>query len=693
MKCPKCHEEIENDAKFCTKCGSNIEEATKELEKGKVEETTEEVENETKQDENLKVEENEKNTQVANEEKKTKKKNKKKIAIIITIIILALLLLGGVGIGTWMFLRGESEQKEETKLEWGDIYLEVLNDSDKLEDMDEQKIQLCDLDKDSIPELIIYGIKNATEYIANIYKINDKNEVDTIKVSLDNEFDIKLVYDSNKDDYVWYAVSEEKDNTTKIYNLNIENGKYESEEIELNLGIDSLEIEDNYSEKIDFDKDANKEEKQEILNQAINTYVPTEEMITDEIKEEVENIKLLKNIKKIDSSKDIVYSVEEYKVTNTGETYKYPAINIDSEDIKKVNSEIEEKYGFKSSDYTTNGYIISLENEESGYKYYINGHILSVIVYNGGNDSVWSTAYNVNLQDQSVMTNDELLQEKGLDKNEVIQKAYEAAQKEMEDVLDYDEKALGNIWDTMYPETEVTTWKDEMQEDIENLTNAYLNENGELCILAPLHHAGGQYSCWKNIIINVTNNYSITELLLDIWNGQEQNVSAQTETTQTMNQSNTNTNSNTNSSTASSSNTSNIKAIIDLDKMKEFTYDTSLNTPVAEGTYTGPMGTLKITNSTGNTFDFEFECYKQTSAGYGPNIGMMSGTAKGIKGGNFVFSEEKTEGSYSYKYNIFFYLAGGNSITVEDECYDNISGETQSPYCGNGVMFSGTYTK
>ena len=72
---------------------------------------------------------------------------------------------------------------------------------------------------------------------------------------------------------------------------------------------------------------------------------------------------------------------------------------------------------------------------------------------------------------------------------------------------------------------------------------------------------------------------------------------------------------------------------------------------------------------------------------------MMSGTAKGIKGGNFVFSEEKTEGSYSYKYNICFYLAGGNSITGEDECYDNRSGETQSPYCGNGVMFSGTYTK
>ena len=49
MKCPKCHEEIENDAKFCTKCGSNIEEATKELEKGKIEKKKEKVKNEKKQ--------------------------------------------------------------------------------------------------------------------------------------------------------------------------------------------------------------------------------------------------------------------------------------------------------------------------------------------------------------------------------------------------------------------------------------------------------------------------------------------------------------------------------------------------------------------------------------------------------------------------------------------------------------------
>ena len=32
MICPKCNGEIADNAKFCTKCGANIEEVTKELE-------------------------------------------------------------------------------------------------------------------------------------------------------------------------------------------------------------------------------------------------------------------------------------------------------------------------------------------------------------------------------------------------------------------------------------------------------------------------------------------------------------------------------------------------------------------------------------------------------------------------------------------------------------------------------------
>lgn len=639
-------------------------------------------EKQTKQEDNKTTKSTQEWTQEPKKENR-KKTSKKKIIIIIAIIIV---LLAGIAAGVWFYL---SNKEDNETLDWGKVYLEVLNDTDKLEDMNNQKIQICDLEKDSIPELTIYGNKDDNEYIANIYKINDNNEVDTIRVSLDNEFDLNLIYDSNKDDYVWYAVSEQEDNTTKIYNLNFENSQYTPEEVTLNLGVDSIKVDNNYSEKIDFDKNSSEDAKKEILDQAIDKYVPVENMITDEVREKVEDIKLLKNIKKIDPSKDIVYTVEEYKSTTNGDNYKYPAINIDADNVKQINSEIENLYGFKASDYSTNGFILSPETEESGYKYYINGHILSLVVYNGGNDSVWSTAYNINLQDYSTINSDVLLQEKGLNKDEVIAKAYESAEKKMQEVIENDKTAVGSYWDTMYPVSETSTWEAEMKDSIDKLANVYLNENGDFCILADLEHAGGQYSCNKNIIINVSDNYSVEELLLDVWNGEEQNLSPipqqTTETTETTGT--------TEATSQSSSTNSNIKGIIGLDQMKTFTYEPSYNVPLEEGTYTGPMGTLKITNSTGNTFDFEFACEKQTSAGYGPNLGSMQGTAKAITGnGNFVFSEEKTVGSYSYKYNVFFYTYG-NSITVYDECYDNITGKTDSPYCGNGVMFSGTYTK
>lgn len=38
MICSKCNEKNADNSKFCTKCGANIEEATKELETQKIEE-------------------------------------------------------------------------------------------------------------------------------------------------------------------------------------------------------------------------------------------------------------------------------------------------------------------------------------------------------------------------------------------------------------------------------------------------------------------------------------------------------------------------------------------------------------------------------------------------------------------------------------------------------------------------------
>jgi len=71
MKCPKCNAEIADTAKFCTKCGANIEEANAELAK-KV--AAEEAKKKAKEEEKKKAEEEKK----ANDEQKSEAKNEQK---------------------------------------------------------------------------------------------------------------------------------------------------------------------------------------------------------------------------------------------------------------------------------------------------------------------------------------------------------------------------------------------------------------------------------------------------------------------------------------------------------------------------------------------------------------------------------------------------------------------------------------
>ena len=433
---------------------------------------------------------------------------KKKVIIISSIIAVILIAIAVIVAVTMLSNKDEKDNKES--LEWGDVYLEVLNDKKKLEDMDNQKIQLCDLDKDSIPELIIYGIKNAKDYIANIYKINDKNEVDTVKVSLSEEFDLQLLYNIEEDDYTWYAVTASNTEDKKVYDLNIENKKYEPQLLDLKYETGFVPVEENHSEKVAFNKEASKSEKKEIFNQAKEKYIKTEDMITDEIKEKVEIAKSIKKIEKIDASKEIVYSVNEIQSRYVKATY--PAINIKSSDVQKINSEIEKEYGFKTEQDLME--MSAGELEEMGYEYYINGKILSLFIYQGGNNSTWPKTYNIDLTTQKQMTASEVLKEKGLNETEVNTKAQEAVNKKFEEVIERDKSALGNNWAQMYTQGKDSTieWKNEITEKLKTLDNSiYINKVGDVCVATTVQHAGGQWSCWLTIIVNITDNYSVKD--------------------------------------------------------------------------------------------------------------------------------------------------------------------------------------
>ena len=408
-----------------------------------------------------------------------------------------------------MYGNNSENAKEQKKLEWGDVYIEVLNDKSKLDDMDNQKIQLCDLDKDKIPELIIYGIKNAKEYIANIYKINDKNEVDTIKVSLDNEFDLKLVYDANKDDYVWYAVEKTSDNSSKYYDLNLESKDYKPEEVDLVKNTDCVEVDENYSEKVDFDKDASKSDKEKVFEEAKKDYVETDDMITDEVKEKAEVIKTLKNVKKLNNSKEIVYSASTKTIA--GHTYEYPCINIDSTDVATMNAEIKKNYGF-SDNMNSSNYMeqIGIDTEEISYSYTINKSVLSVVVWRGGNETITFDTYNIDLQTLNKISSEDLIKQYNASKDEVITKATEAVRKEYDALVTKEIAAFGTNWSTLYDNQTVSGWQNGIKKSIEEL-KVYINDKNELCILGEFEHAGGQWSCIQTVIVNITNGYKTYE--------------------------------------------------------------------------------------------------------------------------------------------------------------------------------------
>ena len=546
----------------------DVEQANKQEE---IQKTNEQEE--VKQQEEPKLEqEPEKNNQpeenkVQGETKKeaSKPKGKKKTKIIIAVVLI-IAILAGVGFGVFYYLTNKEDTEKEDKLDWGDVYLEVLEDDDeKLSDLDERKIQLLDLDKDSIPELIVYGLKNGIKHIANIFKINDKNKVDTIQVELDDEFDIELLYNIEKDDYNWYAVAENKEessdesNSKVVYDLNIDTEKYEPNKLDVNFDLDIVEVEDNYSKKVDFEKDLSKKEIKEAFEDAKENYVETEDMITEEVEKKVEELKVYKNVKRKDKAKGLVYTVRKYS-SNYGNKYEYPAINIDSEDIEKINKEIEEEYGFSEEE---KDWLIGMELTEISYSYNVKDKYLSVVVKKGGNQSVWASGYVINLEDSTRLTSDKLLEKENLDKSEVLNKVKEVALNDFNSQLEKEKSSMGDTaWTQLSYESSKGEWKSDLEKNVSELKNIYFNEDGDLCVIVEYEHPGGQWSCTKSLIINISKNYSVTELKLNNGDASDPKFEQAPEPTPTPTPTPAQTpTTNTNSSSTSTSNTPTAPAI------------------------------------------------------------------------------------------------------------------------------------
>jgi len=159
-------------------------------------------------------------------------------------------------------------------------------------------------------------------------------------------------------------------------------------------------------------------------------------------------------------------------------TYEIPYIDIESEDAKKMNEEIKEKYLVHYNEAIKDmeeGYNIT---GEVYYKSYINGDVLSVVAYRTVHGWIDYATYNINVKTGKKVDNNELLEMKGLNKEEVRNEivnfmAEKVSLGSYEDMTESEEKEhqqelLQKVYETV----------------IDDNTQFYLNEENHLCIIA-----------------------------------------------------------------------------------------------------------------------------------------------------------------------------------------------------------------
>ncbi len=601
----------------------------------------------------------------------------KKIPIIIAIVI-AVILIVGIVVAV-MILQNKDDEKDEisTGNEYGDATLKIL-DSEEIAKYEKVKLSFSDIDLDGVQELIVkyLGLKEEDEDKPNqqikIYKINDEKQyVNKVNVGVkekNSNLDLAFAYNKVEEKYQWLekVANDQKvsyyEIESQLSDSNEEDKKYEEGTKEFKETFDKVDTE--VSKEVEISGDLSKEELRDKIKEALEGYIPTNTMI--------ENKKELK-ISKLDESKDIVYTALKHG------NYEYPVINIDDQSIKSINAEIKQKYGFTVQQIES-GEMSFNEIEEISYSYNVNDNILSLVLKRSGNDSTWCQVYNINLEDNSLITSNDLINKAGFERSQVIDKVTEVANQSFEKDINTAKSKFGNYWSTLEYDKELPKWKNNMQKDISELKGMYLNDVGNLCMIVHFQMPGGQWSCTHSVMINISKDYKVTPLTY-------KSAYEETSTTPTTEPTPVSSPSTKPSpvpspkpSTASSSKNS----------IADIKFSNSPSDKIAEGEYKrGETGTLTITNSKAGSFDFKLYCTYMTSAGY-PNFGLLEGTAKQTTDGNFAYVERKANGD-DYDYNVVFYIAGGDSnttITIKDE-----DAEGWNPYCGHNVTFEGTFQK
>ena len=447
------------------------------------------IENEDKKDKTEKVQDN----------KESKVKKSKKKGIIITIIILIILLVLGIG---GYFLYKYNKLKSPIDVAWGETYYAYLKsgtiDGTKTKEeigfedgMENTKLEFAQVEDEENPVMIVSYDKQDESY-NNIYKIKD-NEVTYTKI--EEPSDIELLYnveeklfhlyvhtENDKEDKyepVNNLINNEESEQLPVYSIEKEEETADDTISEFNLTFIKPEVEEN--KKYDFSTDISEEEMKEIIQNAVNDYKDLNSIITDEVKNEISKTPI--GVSKIDNTKDWVYTAYE-KTYNYDDGFdsvnvKVPAINIDTEEIKELNSEILSKY--KKYDEGN----AEVPNYEIYYRFYENEDIVTVII----NSNIVMTTipkydiYNVNTVTGEILDNEDILKLKNI--------TVEDYEKNVKTILDNEfTEGKSSLSGTSFYKEQREKNRSDKNCSVEN-TKIFLGVNGELQFVANLYSLAG----------------------------------------------------------------------------------------------------------------------------------------------------------------------------------------------------------
>lgn len=269
------------------------------------------------------------------EEKVIEKKSKKNIiiALIITLVVLVAAAIGGY----FIYQNTQGEKYKSVGSDWGDIYYAYLENEKETEIPTIQKgaekyeVQFIPMKENEAPVMTVkYHVEENgnNQFYFGIYHIKEDNTVSGFtQTSLKKDIDVELLYNRKAEEYKWYTKSTSEDENVTYIDIEKEIAKSEvmsnsddianvmqteeyvklsedseyvflkedmpSDTIEETTAISKFEetfiVPDSVPEikTIIINDINNVEEVKEEITEAVSEYKPTEQVITEEVKQSV----------------------------------------------------------------------------------------------------------------------------------------------------------------------------------------------------------------------------------------------------------------------------------------------------------------------------------------------------------------------------------------------------------------------